>query len=632
MDSVLVTGVYQGLLYAMMSSGFVLIYRASGVFNFAHGATATLSAYVAYSVVDSGHSFWLGVALALLTGLITSTCLDFVIVRRLQGTDQLPVAIATLGVTLGLTGLILDHWGATVVPLRPPTSTEPLFHIFDVAFSWTDVLIIATILVTFAALGFLIQFTRFGLALRAVNEGPTTSALMGIPVRRVRTMGWGIAGVLAALAAMLITPTANLSPSGLTNYFIASFAVVVVGGLESIRGVVLGGVAFGLANSLFAYWVTPRLLNTFSLAVILVVLTFFPNGLFGKPTVHVSEPTLVRGRPQWINDIIANVNGLAERLGLAGLGGRLGPVLGVVVAVLLVCAPMGLSEANLLSLTLACATLLAVLGQHVVSGQTGLISIGQSGFMVIGSYGTTIVLLHTSMPAGIALLVALAASAVVAFFLAVVASRLSGIYLALVTVGFALSLPELVAYNNDLAGGATGTPSFGIGAIGLGSDQTTSFYWVLGIDAVALAAVILMARSAHGRAWRAVRDSELAAASVGISVLSAKVEANVIGAVLAAVGGVLSSSLTGYLAPSSFTFWTANYILAALVIGGVRSSFGAIVGALIVFALPSMFAEYANTFQIIFGFAIAVILIVRPDGLGSLFARRQRSRTKPPQT
>lgn len=623
MTSVIITGVIQGLLYAVMASGFVLVYRVSGALNFAHGALGTVGAYIAFSLTSFGYSYWLSASVGITVGVVVAYLINVLVIRRLDEDDHISIAIATLGITIALIAVCLSLWGATEVSLKPPLSRDPLFAIGQVSISLADLVTVAIVIAIFGGLSVTMRHTSFGLAMRAVNEGPATASLLGINVRLTRSSVWAISGGLAVVAGLLIVPSTHLNPNGLTTFFIASFAVVVLGGLESINGVFLGGIAFGIVNSLFAYLVTPRLLNTFSLLVIVIVLVVFPNGLFGRPSRKVNEPRVSRRHvKRGIRDLdfvghfsLPFASGRTRYLA----NGTLNAALLAVVAIV----PLFLVGSSLLAISLAAAAFFAVLGQFVLTGQVGLTSIGQSGFMVVGIYGVVMLGTHFDMPPIPSSIVAVLAAALVATLLAIVSARLKGVYLALVTISFALSLPELAAFDSRLAGGATGTTVPAIGPISLTTERHLVYYAILLLAVLAFAGIALLKRSTRGRAWRAVRDSEIGAASLGISVLRTKVEATAIAGGLAALGGILSASLIGYVAPSSFTLWTSIYILAAMVIGGGSSLRGATLGTLLVFALPIMLSAYANLLQIAFGLAIVVVLVFFPQGVGRLFESKE---------
>jgi branched-chain amino acid transport system permease protein len=477
-----------------------------------------------------------------------------------------------------------------------------------------------------------VEKTDFGLAMRAANEGPVTSALMGINVGRIQTIVWTISGALCATAGLLIVPSLYVDPHVLTGFFIASLAVVVMGGLGSIGGVLAAGIIFGAVMSVFSYALTSRLTQTLSLVVILVVLAFFPDGIFGRKYPAMPEPPRIFVRRHGgfsLHALARRARGTIASPGWipAGLLAGSSRAIVSVSIVLAVLVPFMTGDGTVVALTLAGAYALATLGQNVLFGYSGLITVGQSGFMALGAYLFAILSSeqHAFSPAA-ALVVALFGTAVVAGLLAICVSRLSGVYLALATVAFALAVPEIFAYFKSQSGGAAGIAVAGIGAIGPEAGNLAGAYYATLLLVLALGGFLFwLQHRREGQAWFALKDSPRGAESVGINVTMKKVQANIVAAELAAIAGIVAASNVGYLAPTSFTLWTSIYILAALIIGGTGSVFGAVVGTIIVFAIPSVFSEYSGVVDIGFGLLLVAILMLRPQGLFSIGVRRRAS-------
>jgi branched-chain amino acid transport system permease protein len=302
--------------------------------------------------------------------------------------------------------------------------------------------------------------------------------------------------------------------------------------------------------------------------------------------------------------------------------------IGIVVLFMVV---FPLPEPRVYELAAVAAIFPAVLGQNLVSGYGGQASIGQSGFMVAGAYVAMLMVSKWSVPLAVALCAAVAVSAAIAVVLAVAATRLSGVYLALVTISFALAMPELAGFPEDITGGALGLGVESTSLLGIPLHDTGSVYIVL------LAICVLVglgfyaaARGAPGRRWRAVRDSEAGAASIGVSVRGTKVAMVALGGALAGLAGVLGAQLVGFLAPDTFTIWTSVYLLAAVIVGGSSSIFGTVLGAAFITIVPIETASLPELTQIIFGAAILVATILAPEGLAKILQAPFAGRRKRP--
>jgi branched-chain amino acid transport system permease protein len=288
------------------------------------------------------------------------------------------------------------------------------------------------------------------------------------------------------------------------------------------------------------------------------------------------------------------------------------------IAVLYI-AVLVLPRSRIYELAAIAAIFPAVLGQNLVSGYGGQASIGQSGFMVAGAYVAMLMVSKWSVPLVVALGAGVVVAGLVAVLLAVAATRLSGVYLALVTISFALAMPELASFPESVTGGALGLTVESKSLAGIGLVDTGTVYVVLLTICVALGLVFWLAASGSpGRRWRAVRDSEPGAASIGIPVRQAKIWMVALGGGLAGLAGVLSAQLVGFLAPDQFTLWTSVYLLAAVIVGGSSSILGTVLGAAFITVVPIETASLPELTQIIFGAAILAAVTLAPQGLAQI--------------
>jgi branched-chain amino acid transport system permease protein len=278
-----VSGLSSGGIYAALALAVVIIYRSTGVVNFAQGEMATFATFIAWSLMHH-MSYWPAFALTCAIAFVGGVAVERIVVRPVEGTSVLTIVILTLGLALAFNGASSWIWGAEVRRFDSPFSTRPI-HVAGVAFSIQDIGVIAVSLVLVAALWLLFQFTKVGLALRAAAFNPAASRFVGIRVGWMLALGWGLAAVLGAVAGMMAAPTVFLDPNMMLPILLYAFAAAVLGGLDSPLGAVVGGLAFGVVlNLVSAYWgfVGGTLKLPVGLAVILVVLLVRPNGLFGR--------------------------------------------------------------------------------------------------------------------------------------------------------------------------------------------------------------------------------------------------------------------------------------------------------------------------------------------------------------
>jgi branched-chain amino acid transport system permease protein len=278
----IVSGLATGGVYGSLALAIVIIYRSTGVVNFAQGEMATFTTFIAWSLMNH-MAYWPAFLLTCLIAFAGGVAVERTVIRPVEKTSVLTIVIVTLGLALVFNGASAWIWGAQVRSFDSPFSTRPI-HVAGVAFSIQDLGIIVVSFVCVGLLWLLFRFTKLGLALRAAAVNPTESRLVGIRVGWMLALGWGLAAVLGAVSGMMAAPLVFLDPNMMVAILLYAFAAAVLGGLDSPLGAVVGGLIFGvLLNLASAYWgfVGGALKLPFGLVVILLVLLVRPSGLFG---------------------------------------------------------------------------------------------------------------------------------------------------------------------------------------------------------------------------------------------------------------------------------------------------------------------------------------------------------------
>jgi branched-chain amino acid transport system permease protein len=283
-----VSGLASGGIFASLALALVLIYRATRAINFAQGEMATLSTFVAWSLVHHGMPFWGAFFLTLALSFVGGVALERVVIRPVENAPVLTVVIVTLGLAVLLNGFTSVEWGSEVKKFPSPFPTRPI-HAGGVAFSIQDLGVIGVSIALVLALGAFFRFTKLGLALRAAALNPEASRLVGVRVSWMLALGWGLAAVLGAVSGMMIAPVVFLDPNMMQTVLLYALAAAILGGMDSPIGAVVGGLALGVILNLTGAYVdfiggTLRL--PVALAVILLVLLVRPSGLFGRTAVR----------------------------------------------------------------------------------------------------------------------------------------------------------------------------------------------------------------------------------------------------------------------------------------------------------------------------------------------------------
>ena len=279
---VMVNGLGKGAVYALLALGFVIIFKASGVLNFAHGSLVLLGGYVAVRTQED-----LGFTLSALLGIATAGLGALVIERGLVArrplADPISLALLTIGVDVIMTEEIIRRLGLDIPFLGRPYDGKPI-QAGDITFFRTQLfaLLVGAILVTLFFLAF--RFTGWGVAMRAQAENREAAALMGIRSGRVTATAWVIAGVLAGVAVLFLA-TQDFSGSGLSRgthaIALVAFPAAIIGGLDSTGGAIVGGAIVGLTEAMSAQYISFEFSKVAVYVVMLAVLIVAPSGIFG---------------------------------------------------------------------------------------------------------------------------------------------------------------------------------------------------------------------------------------------------------------------------------------------------------------------------------------------------------------
>lgn len=283
--NVTLSGLAQGAIYAAFALALVLIWRSTRIVNFAQGAMAMFTTYLALTVIESGQSYWVGLAVALVAGLLLGALVERLVIRPVEGGPELNAVIVTLGLFVGIQALAAILFGSTFRSFPAPFDLRG-FTVggLNIAFTPNSVFVIASVVVVMAALVALFRFTDLGLRMRAAAFGQEVSRLLGVRVGTMLTLGWALAAVVGSLSGLLIAGGGLVFPGYMDAVIVYGFVAAVLGGLDSPGGAVVGGLAIGLALSYVSGFVPggSALVPVAALAILVVVLLVRPQGLFAR--------------------------------------------------------------------------------------------------------------------------------------------------------------------------------------------------------------------------------------------------------------------------------------------------------------------------------------------------------------
>jgi branched-chain amino acid transport system permease protein len=281
----LVSGLLVGGVYAFIALGMVLIFKATGVFNFAAGHLMALGAFVAVLImVQLGLPVWAGIAVALVVAALIGILAERLALRRLIGQPHMSALMATLALAYLIQGVILAAWQGKIYVFPEFLPTGPInlgAIIIDSELLWPFIIV----MLLFGGFAIFFARTKIGLGMRATAEDHQLAQLKGVNVKFVFALTWAIAGVLGAIAGILLGHRMGVSLS-LVFVGFRVIPVVLLGGLDSITGAIIGGLIIGIVERLVAAYFDPWLMNIAPFIVLLIIMIIRPEGLLGQKRIE----------------------------------------------------------------------------------------------------------------------------------------------------------------------------------------------------------------------------------------------------------------------------------------------------------------------------------------------------------
>ncbi len=629
----LLSGGVTGLTYAALGAGFVLIYRATGVLNFAHAEVGALSVAVfALLVVNYDLNWWFAFVLAILAGAAISSVIELTVIRRFSNSSRLVLLIATIGVAQLLLLARISLPGVSV-PGPIPLPFDVQWQIAgQVRILGRDLLVLILVPALVLLLALVMGGTRVGLAIRASAENPQTARLFGISVRRSSTAVWSIAGALAAATAVLFVPLAGISASQTGAAALGApllLRALVVGLLARMRSLpltLLSGLLVGVFERIIRSNVDSSnrsIVDLYLFLAILVVVLFGIRQRRRESAAWSLSPKL-RPVPSRLADSWVARN--LQALGLWMLFGALA-LLG-----------WGLDSPSALWLWSGILLFaMAAMSITLLTGWAGQISLGQFAFLGLGAF-TAVALtsghdlipsglsqFSVELPWGLAVLLSTAFGALAALVIGLPALRVRGLYLAVITLAFAVAASSWIFPQEVFSDGSTAVrpvsePVFG--PFDFGASRKSFYFLCLGFLAAVTILVARLRRTGTGRSMIAVRENEELAAASTVSPPLMKIVAFASAGAIAALSGALYATLLQNLSPSS-TFRPEYSIdlVAISVIGGMGSVAGPLLGAIWVKGLPALVDVTAPPLAIQLatsGAGLLFLLLYFPGGLSQI--------------
>ena len=617
---IFVYGITIGLLYSLLAIGLILIYRANRIINFAQAEMGAASAILAVLLIKVHHvPYLIAFGIAIGSGIVAGMLVEVLFIRRFAKASRLVLSVATIGIGLMFAALqfFLPTWLAhkAVDPNPPATPLSSMkFTIGTYHLDANSAIIVVWAAVVVIGLTLFFKFTDIGIAVRGSAENADRAALLGIPVKRVSTVVWMVAAALSSLSVFLRVPVIGM-PIGIfigPVILLYGLAAAVIARMESFTTAVLAGVALGvLEQTLYYFSGDPAISSALILPILLVAMLLQRNRLSRGQDTGLSTWSLAkefRPIPPELRHV-AEVQWARFALGAATLA-----------LLLFGYNLMGLKQQILASVVVIYG--IVAVSLVILTGWAGQISLGQWGFAGIGAAIAGNLVAHHNADFFVTVIAAGVVGALAAVIIGLPALRITGLYLAVTTLAFGITVQTYflspVYFRKFLPSHADyiNRPVL-YGRFALTSERAF-YYACLAVLALCLLSARALRRSRTGRVIIAVRDNQKGAQSYAVAASTAKLWAFAFSGFWAAVAGALFAYHEGTINTAAFAPDLSLMLLIIVVIGGVTSLPGALLGTLFIGILK--YGDINPGFQLLAtGFGALLLLYIVPGGLAQIF-------------
>ncbi|MDO4913437.1 MAG: ABC transporter permease [Bifidobacteriaceae bacterium] len=599
----MITAIFSGLIhssaYALVAVGMTLVFGVTNVANFAQGSLVALGMMVAWW---GGSALGLGfIPTVLLVIIITASVgflMNFIVIAPLEGRKPIAALLATIGV-----GQIIDHGLQLVFGTQTRQFPKLLetynYELFGIRFGTSDVVMFLVTIVLMIGMWLFLKNSKIGQAIRATSQDPQAAAQMGIPVVLIRHISFVIGAVLAGVAGIFVgLYNVTVNPMNGSSIGMTAFVAATIGGLGSIPGAVIGGVVLGVIESIGIFWFGDGVRDIITFGALLLVLIIRPQGLLGNKDDATSEPLtgtfLGGGRPLvfpvWVNALLVTlllVSPFIANNYIAGVGTQI-----AVYAI-------------------------AAVGLTMISGSAGQTILGMAGPVAVGAYASALLTKDFAWPFLLAMLFAGIIAAVAACLLTFPVWKLSGHYVAIATIGVGAVMVAFIRIADPITRGSLGIA--GISApnvFGLELDTVQKQYLFDVIVLLITLFIVNRIRKSHvGQVFEGIGSDKFASQSLAIHTGAYKALAYALASFFAGISGSLLAHQYSYIDPTNFTSNMSILILTIIVLGGMNSPLGAVLGSVVLVGAPELLRVTADARIFVYGILLVVIILLKPQGL-----------------
>jgi branched-chain amino acid transport system permease protein len=600
----LLSGLANAMFLFLIASGLSLIFGVTRIVNFAHGSFYMLAAYLTYSLTAAlpggPAAFYLAALAAALAVAAVGGLVEVLLLRRVYRAPELYQLLLTFALVLVTADVVRYVWGADnkTGPAAPglagsvPVAGQ-LFPSYDLAIILFGPLV---------ALGLWLLFhrTRWGVLIRAATQDREMVAALGVDQARLFTGVFVLGSFLAGLGGALQVPRLALTTVMDTSVIVEAFVVVVIGGMGSVWGALLASLLIGVLNA-YGVLLLPKAAIVLIFVVMAVVLVVRPWGLLGRPEVQLRPPgsgavadrPARRFHPAWAAAALVVLTGLPLAL----------PTFWISIAV------------EIFAFALFAASL------HLLMAVGGMVSFGHAAYFGLGAYGAALLLKTAGLPMPAAFVVAPLVAALAAVVFGYFCVRLSSIYFAMLTLAFAQIVYAIVHQWDEVTGGDNGILS--VWPAPWLATPGRYYYWALAATAVGIVLLRRVAASPFGLTLRAARDHARRAEALGVNIRALQWTAFVVAGFVAGIGGAVFAFLKGSVFPVYTESPMSVQPLVMVLLGGVGSASGPLVGAAVYKLLDTVITRYTDYWQLVLGAILMVLVLAFPRGIAGVLDGRR---------
>lgn len=595
-------GLINGAFYAVLCLGLSIIFGLLMVINFAHGAQYMMGGFVAWILLTRfGVGYWYAMLLSPLFVAATGMFIERVFLRRCYKLDHIFGLLLTVGLAIVIEGLFLNQFGSTGKSYPTPESLTGGYQLGFMYLPKYRAFVVLASLVVCTTAWYLIEKTQLGSYLRAANENPELVRAFGIKVPLLFTLTYAGSVGLAAFAGVLSAPIVQVSPFMGAGLMDAVFAVVVIGGMGSLKGAIFTGFGVGLLEGLTKYFY-PEASSVMVFLLMTVVLVARPMGLFGK--VVVSHPQTTE---------TAKIS-LKERLGVSS-----SHLIGAAVLVALVCvAPFVVYSITVMHVLIFA---LFAAGLNLTFGFGGLLSFGQAMFFGLASYVTAYTIKHWHLTPEFGLLLGMLAAGALGLLVGALAIKRKAIYFSMITLAFG-QLIYFLCVQLPFTGGEDGIQAVPRGRLFglLDLSVTSNLYIFVAVTVLlGLLATYRIVHSPFGHVLRSIRDNEQRSISLGYDAERLRLIAFVLAAALSGLAGGLKAIVFQIATLTDVSATTSGDVLFITLIGGIGTIFGPVAGSALLIGMQHYSSSLGSWVMVLQGtIFVACVMAFRQGLVGQL--------------